>query len=38
MILQDILLLLKKIAIGVVVALVPFLIYYAGLWAVRHIL
>jgi len=35
---QDLILLLKKIVIGVIVALVPFFIYFAGLWLVRHIL
>jgi hypothetical protein len=34
--LQDILLLIKKIAIGILVFAVPLAIYFAGLWFVRH--
>jgi len=33
-----ILLLIRKVLIGALVALIPFLIYYAGLWLVRFIL
>jgi len=33
-----IILLIRKILIGALVALIPFLIYYAGLWLVRLVL
>jgi hypothetical protein len=36
--LQDIILLIKKIAIGILVFGVPLAIYFAGLWLVRHVL
>jgi hypothetical protein len=36
--LSDIILLTKKIAIGILVFAVPLAIYFAGLWLVRHIL
>lgn len=35
---QDILLLIRKIAIGIVIALIPFLLYFAGLRIVQTIL
>jgi hypothetical protein len=35
--LQDIVLLIKKIAVGVLVFAVPLAIYFAGLWLVRHV-
>lgn len=35
--LQDIVLLIKKIAVGVLVFAVPLVIYFAGLWLVRHV-
>ena len=35
--LHDIILLIKKIAIGIVVFAVPLAIYFAGLWLVRHV-
>ena len=35
--LQDIVLLIKKIAVGVLVFLVPLAIFFAGLWLVRHV-
>jgi hypothetical protein len=34
---ETVLLLIKKIAIGVLVFAVPLAIYFAGLWVVRHI-
>ena len=35
--LHDIILLIKKIAIGILVFAVPLAIYFAGLWLVRHV-
>ena len=35
--LHDIILLIKKIAIGILVFTVPLAIYFAGLWLVRHV-
>jgi hypothetical protein len=35
---QDIVLLVKKIAVGLLVLAVPLAIYFAGLWLVRHVL
>jgi hypothetical protein len=35
--LQDTILLIKKIAVGILVFLVPLTIYFAGLWLVRHV-
>ena len=35
--LQDIVLLIKKIFVGVLVFLVPLAIFFAGLWLVRHV-
>jgi hypothetical protein len=34
---QDIVLLVKKVAVGVLVFAVPLAIYFAGLWIVRHV-
>jgi hypothetical protein len=33
---QDIGILLKKILVGILVFLVPFTIFFSGLWLVRH--
>jgi|GEM_PF-2492326 len=33
---QDVVLLVKKILVGVLVFAVPLAIYYGGLWVVRH--
>jgi hypothetical protein len=33
---KDILLIIKKIAVGLLVFAVPLAIFYAGLWLVRH--
>lgn len=38
MTIQDVVLLIRKIGIGIVIALVPFLLYFAGLWIVQTIL
>lgn len=38
MTIQDIGLLGKKIAVGLVIALIPFLLYFGGLWLIRHVL
>jgi uncharacterized membrane protein YiaA len=38
MISQDLILILKKIAVGVIIFLIPFLIFFIGLWIVRHAL
>jgi len=34
---ETVLLLIKKIAVGVLVFAVPLAMYYGGLWVVRHI-
>lgn len=36
--LEDIVLIIKKIAVGIIVALVPFLLCLAGLWLVHYLL
>jgi len=33
---QDILLLAKKITVGIIVFLIPLLIFFAGLWLIQH--
>ncbi|TDW99230.1 hypothetical protein EDB95_0239 [Dinghuibacter silviterrae] len=38
MIIHDVDILLRKIAVGIVIALVPFLLFFGGLWLIRHIL
>ena len=38
MIVRDVVLLIKKIAIGIIVMAVPLFLFLAGLWLVRHIL
>jgi hypothetical protein len=35
--LQDIVLIIKKIVVGIIVFLVPMAIFFAGLWVVRHV-
>jgi hypothetical protein len=35
---QDIIILVKKILIGIVFLLAPFLIYFVGLWLLRKIM
>lgn len=38
MITHDVALLVKKIAVGIFVAVVPFLLFFGGLWLIRHLL
>jgi hypothetical protein len=38
MIIQDIILITKKIIVGIVVLLVPFFIFFGALWAILHFL
>lgn len=38
MIIRDIYLLARKIAVGIVVAVIPFCLFYGGLWLIRHLL
>jgi hypothetical protein len=38
MTIHDIYLLFRKIVVGIVVATVPFLLFFGGLWLIRHIL
>jgi hypothetical protein len=34
---KDVVLIIKKIAVGLLVLAVPLAIYFAGLWLVRHV-
>lgn len=38
MIIHDTALLAKKIAVGIFIAVVPFLLLFGGLWLIRHFL
>jgi hypothetical protein len=38
MIIHDIYLLARKIAVGILIAVVPFLLFFGGLWLIRHLL
>lgn len=38
MIIHDIDLLARKIAVGILIAVVPFLLFFGGLWLIRHLL
>jgi hypothetical protein len=38
MIIHDSVLLVKKIAVGILVAVIPFLLFFGGLWLIRHLL